>query len=353
VGNCWILWEAKTSPGSLGGAAASLLGIRSSGDYYVGLLTSNTLFDNIIDRFDLRKIYGKNYYEDARKALTKNAKITSSRKEGFIIIQVTDRIAKRAADLANAFGDELDKLLKTLAANEAKDRLAFLEKERVQASLNLSKAEEVLRTFAEQSGVVQLDTQTKGMLQYIGTLRAEVDAKEVQAQVLRQQATPFNYDVIRVEEEIKSLKEKQLAAESHLDQNCVGDVCLPTSKTPALALEYIRLYREAKFQEGLYQIFSKMVEIARLDLGKNVSLVQVLDRATPPERRFNSRLTSAMGVGFLGFLMAICLAFVREYWLNRPWTEDDTARLDHLHSALQQWRRDVQEVTGRFQRKKQ
>jgi len=38
-------------------------------------------------------------------------------------------------------------------------------------------------------------------------LRAEVDAKEVQIQVLREQAHPVNYDVIRLETEVKGLKE--------------------------------------------------------------------------------------------------------------------------------------------------
>jgi len=112
----------------------------------------------------------------------------------------------------------------------------------------------------------------------------------VQIQVLRQQATPSNYDVIRLETELKGLKDKLRTSEAQWDQVCAGDVCLPSSKVPALGLEYIRLYREAKFQEGLYQLFTKMAEIARLDMVKDVTVIQVLDRAKPPERRSNKRV---------------------------------------------------------------
>ena len=125
------------------------------------------------------------------------------------------------------------------------------------------------------------------MLQYIAQLRAEIDAKEVQVQVMRQQATPYNYDVVRLETQVKGLKDKLQAAEKQWDQSCIGDVCLTTSKMPMLGLEYIRLYREVKYQETLNQLYTKMVEIARLDLVRDMAVVQVVDQALPPDKRSN------------------------------------------------------------------
>ena len=186
-----------------------------------------------------------------------------------IAIEVTDKDPKRAAEMANAFAEELDKLLQGLAVQEAKSRLAFLEKERLQTNQNLTKAENALRTFSEQNSVIQIDTQTRGVLEYIARLRAEIDAKEVRVQVMRQQATPYNYDVVRLETEIKGLRDKLASAEKQYDQACAGDVCLTTAKVPALGLEYMRLYREVKFQDALYQLYTKMVELARLDMVKD------------------------------------------------------------------------------------
>ena len=82
--------------------------------------------------------------------------------------------------------------------------MAFMEKEREQSNQNLAKAENALRTFSEEHGVIQIDTQVRGVLEYVARLRAMIDAKEVQVKVMRQQATAYNYDVVRLETEIKA-----------------------------------------------------------------------------------------------------------------------------------------------------
>jgi hypothetical protein len=172
------------------------------------MLSCDSLLDRIIARFNLMKLYKVKYPEDARKTLSKRAKISANSKNAIISVEVTDNDATRAAEISNAFIEELDKLLQRLAHQEARERMAFLEKERVLATLNLTKAEETLRTFSEKNSVLHIDAQTRGVIEYIARLRGEIDAKEVQIQVLRQQATSFNYDVVRLETESKGLKEK-------------------------------------------------------------------------------------------------------------------------------------------------
>lgn len=325
------------TPGKVGSGSAlsnvssGLLGLKSPNALYVGMLNSDTVLDNIIARFDLRKIFKTRYIEDARRSLLGIAKI-SDRKEGLISIEVTDKDPKRAAAIANAFGEELDRLLRQLTAQEARSRLAFLEKERVQASENLTKAEETLRSFSEKSGVIQMDAQAKGALEYIARLRAEIDAKEVQIKVLRQRATSANYDVIRLETELKGLREKLQSAEISWDQTCLGDVCLATSKVPALGLEYIRIYREAKFHEALFQLYGKLGELARLDEVRDVVVVQMVDRATPPEKRSNRRFFPAVTVGICTFFLMIFVAFGKEHLLQLKEQEDTVQRLEVLGS---------------------
>jgi uncharacterized protein involved in exopolysaccharide biosynthesis len=182
--------------GALGGMAASLLGLKNPNEIYVGILMGNTVFDRIIARFNLRELWRKKYIEDVRKKLSTRANVVAG-EDGLIVIEVTDEDPKRAATMANAFAEELEKLLQEIARRDAKNQFAFLEQERNQALANLTKAEEQLRGFSEKTGVIQLDAQTRGMITYIATLRAEIDAKEVQIQVLRKQATPYNFDVVR------------------------------------------------------------------------------------------------------------------------------------------------------------
>jgi len=327
---------APAPGGGAAGLAAGLLGLKSPSELYAGMLTGNTIFDRIIERFDLRRRYKEKYIEPARKALGQKTSITAQ-KDGMIAIEVTDKDPKRAAEMANAFAEELDKLMQGLAVQEAKNRLVFMEKERLQTSQNLSKAENALRSFSEQKGVIQIDTQTRGVLQYIAQLRAEIDAKEVRSQVMLQQATPFNYDVVRLETEIKGLREKLASAEKQYDQASSGDVYLTSAKVPTLALEYMRLYRELKFQDALYQLYTKMMELARLDMMKDFSVVQIVDKATPPEKNINKRLLKTMLSGIVTAFIMIFLSFIIEHWRNASQSSAEAEKQQELMKYLRPW----------------
>ena len=327
---------APAAGGGVTGMAAGLLGLKSPGELYAGILTGNTIYDRIIERFNLRQLYKEKYIESARRALSKKANISAQR-DGLIAIEVSDQDPKRAAAMANAFAEELNKLLQGLAAQEANGRLTFLERERLQTSQNLTKAENTLRIFSEQNSVIQIDTQTRGALEYIAQLRAEIDAKEVRIQVMRQQATPYNYDVVRSETEVKGLRDKLASAEKQYDQACAGDVCLTTAKVPALGMEYMRLYREVKFQDALYQLYTKMMELARLDVVRDFSLVQVVDQAQPPEKKSNKRLLPALLAGLATGFVMIFVSFGCEFWQNAKAQEENSQRLSLLGGYLKQW----------------
>jgi tyrosine-protein kinase Etk/Wzc len=331
--------------GGAAGMAASMLGLKTPADLYVGMLTGDTIYDHIIKRFKLREYYSsslipvkKTYIEDIRKKLSKRADITAG-KDGLIYIEVTDEDPKLAAEIANAFAAELDDLLQELSRKDANNYLSFLEKERDQVSKSLAKAEETLRGFSEQTSVLQIDAQTRGILEYIANLRASVDAKEVQIKVLRQQATPFNYDVLRLETELKGLKEKLHESEIQVNQNCKGEVCLPTSKLPSLGLEYLRLVREAKFQEVIYQMYSKLVELARMDAIRSVPMIQVVDQAIPAEKRSNKRLLPAMLAGFCAGFFMVFWAFVSEWKQQYEANEGQIQRLALLDEYMRPYKR--------------
>jgi tyrosine-protein kinase Etk/Wzc len=318
------------------GLAANLLGLRSPSDMYVAIMKSEPVLDRIISRFQLMKLYGTRFLEDAQKALSNNTRVMADKTNYIITIEVTCTTPTLAAEIANAFIEELDKLLQGLALQEATGRLAFVEKERLQASQNLVKAEDALRLFSEKNSVLQIDTQTRGTIEYIARLRAEIDAKEVQIQVLRYQATPRNSEMIRMETEIKGLKEKLHSAESQLD-NITSDVCLPTSKAPGLGLEYLRLLRESKFQESLYQLFTRLAEVARVDMVRDVAVVQVLTPARPPEKKSNNRLRPALMAGVITFFLMSLVAFGQEHMLRMKDREDNDRLLSILKIYSQPW----------------
>ena len=92
--------------GSLASAAGKDLGIKNPNDMYVGMLKSRPVADAIIRRFDLQKLYSQRDMTDTRKKLADHTEIVSE-KEGFISIAVEDKQKKRAAEMANAYIEEL------------------------------------------------------------------------------------------------------------------------------------------------------------------------------------------------------------------------------------------------------
>jgi hypothetical protein len=143
--------------------------------------------------------------------------------------------------------------------------------------------------------------------------------------------------MVKLETEVQGLKNKLKMAEKQYDPTCVDDVCLTTDKVPALGLEYLRLYREVKFQNALHQLYSKVVELARMDMVKDFSVVQVVDQALPPEERSNRRFLPALLTGFVtGFIM-IFFAFILEFWQKAEGNEENSRRLKALRDNLQQW----------------
>src|SRR5438552_9043121 len=191
--------------GGIAGAAGGALGIRNPNDLYVGMLKSRTVADNLISRFELGKVYDESYLSNVRKRLERGTTITAGR-DGIITVEVDDKDPKRAADLANAYVDELMKLTKVLAVTEASQRRLFFERQLVQAKDNLTAAEVAARQGLQKGGLAQVDAQGRSMIAVTARLRAEISAKEVQLGAMRTFAAEGNPELQRTQQELEALR---------------------------------------------------------------------------------------------------------------------------------------------------
>lgn len=287
--------------------------IEDQNELYIGLLKSRTVLDRIIDRFDLMKLYNRKVREDVRKALVGALKASADKKSGIITIAVEDKDPKMAADLANAFVEELRTLTKELALTEASQRRLFYEEQLAAVKESLVKAEEAMRGFQEKTGALQMDTQARAVIESISNLRAQIAAKEVELKVMRTYSTPYNPDLQKAEEALRGLKAELRKLEAKgASQN--PDPLMPTGRIPAVGTEYIRKLRELKFNETLYELLLKQYESARLDEAKDAPLIQVIDRAIPPEKKAKPKRMQMVTIATLtAFFFSILLAFLIEY----------------------------------------
>jgi len=269
--------------GGLMALAGGVPGVKSQGELYVEIAKSRTVLDRIVDRFDLMKLYKARYRQDARRNLLGAVKARDDRKSGIIFLTVEDTDPKRAADIANAFVEEMKSLAGGLAISEAGQRRMFFEEQIRHAKGSLTRAEEEIKSFQQRTGLFQVDAQARAIIEGIARLRAVIAAKEVEAKVLRSFATAQNPDLNRVEEEIRALRSELQKTET--TKGAGFDPIMSSGRVPEMGTEYLRKVRQLKYNETLFELLSKQYELAKLDEARDAVVIQVIDRAVPPERK--------------------------------------------------------------------
>lgn len=231
--------------GGLAGIAGGAMGIKAPGDLYVGMLKSRTVADALIRRFKLQ-------------GLLEGATVITTGKDGFITIEYSDKDPKLAAAIANAYVEELDGLVRAIAAKEALGRKAFYEKQLKEVRAGLDRAELEMKGFQEQNRVFRL-----GGASSLG--------------------------------------------------GGGGMVLGATGEIPKAELEFVRIARDVKYHEMLLGAMAQQVSAATIDAAKDSTGIQVLDKALPPERESKPKRALIVLLATLAALfIGVIWAFIRE-----------------------------------------
>ncbi len=316
--------------GGFAGAAGGALGIRNPNDLYVGMLKSRTVADNIIARFDLNKIYEEGLQSSARNMLQRNTTISAGR-DGIISIEVDDKDPKRAADLANAYVDELTKLTKVLAVTEASQRRLFFERQLVQAKDNLTAAEVAARQGLQKGGLAQVDAQGRSIIEVTARLRAQISAKEVQLGAMRTFAAEGNPELQRTQDELQALKRELGRIEGSLPVAVAGK----GGEAGHTGLDNLGRLRDVKYYEFLYELLAKQYELAKIDEAKDATIIQIMDKAIEPDRKSKPRRTLIVLIStFVALLVSILWVFAREATVKAKADPEHGSRIETLRSHL-------------------
>jgi uncharacterized protein involved in exopolysaccharide biosynthesis len=328
---------AAKAGGGLGAVAGDLLGLKSSGALFIGVLRSQTSQDRLIQQFDLRKVYGKRLVVDARTKLDENTSISEDRKSGIITISVTDQSPQRAAALASAYVDQLNSLASELSTSSAHRERVFLEERLKVAKVDLDAAVNELAQFSSKNNTLDIQQEGKAMLDAAGTIAGEMIAAQSQLAGLRQIYTNNNSRVRSMEARVASLRKQleklggmeakgaNVAATSSVQSADPAPaqssgLPYPTIRSlPLLGAKYADYYRRAKIQETVFELLTEQYELAKVQEAKETPSVKVLDPARIPEKKsFPPRLV----IMFLGTFLATALSVV---WVlgSARWEEAD------------------------------
>jgi uncharacterized protein involved in exopolysaccharide biosynthesis len=255
--------------GSLAGLAGAAAGIKSPADQFVSMLRSRTIFDEVIERFKLRELYGTRYIEETRKELDNRISITAGVKDGVISVEVEDIDPKRAADMANTFVELLGSMVRQLPLTEAAQRRTYFEKKLAETRANLDAAQLSLRSSNVDRGV--LKAEPRAAIEEVARLKAAVTATEVRVASMRGFLTESNPDMRQAAQELAALRGQLAMAEKG------------NSTTDAAGSDYLSKYRDVKYHELLFELMARQYELAKLDETRDGPVVQVVDKAVPAE----------------------------------------------------------------------
>jgi uncharacterized protein involved in exopolysaccharide biosynthesis len=313
------------SLGSLGGLAGAVGGIKNPADQYLAYMKSVTLQDSLIERFKLLERYEAKTKTEARLELRENVRAASG-KDGLISVEVDDRDPKFAAELANAHVEELGKLLGKLATTEAQQRRLFFEKQLNQSKDKLIQAEIALKATGVSSSV--LKSNPASAVVAVAGLQAAVTAQEVKLCAMRGYLAETAPDFKQAMNELANLTAQLVKQEK--DTPSIGGKA-------ATEGDYITKYREFKYHETLFELFSKQFELAKVDEAREGAVIQVLDAAQAPERKAKPKkamiaIIATLASGFTLLLFVI----VRQALKNAGQDSESAQKMAQLKNS---WRR--------------
>ena len=267
-----------------------LLSKKTPGQTAIGVLGSSTSLDDIINRFDLRRVYHSPNYVDTRKRLISQTTFIEDKYSGIISISVTDSDRYRAQQLAEAYVDELNKLTNSLSTSSARRERIFLEQRLKSVKSDLDASSLALSQFSSHNATLDIQRQGEATVEAVGKLQGELIAAQSELSALKAIYADDNVRVRQargqVDELQSQLRKMSGAGEDVNAADLKADGLMPSlRKLPLLGVEYNDLYRQQVMQETLYASLSKEYELARVEEAKEVSQIMVLDHANLPERK--------------------------------------------------------------------
>lgn len=345
-------------------AGLGVAGLSQASYQIVAILNSRTVMEAIANKFNLIERYGADDMEQTIKALRENVTVTIN-EDLTIVLTVSaatsylaseekeDEARKTARDMANAFIQEMDIINKRLKTEEARNQRTFIERRYEENLTDLRNAENELKAFQEEHGVIALPEQTQATIQAAANLQAEITAKEVEVAVMERFVGGTHNTLERSKSQLSALKSKFKEMRNGHSKGSNGsngkseiELFLPLNQAPELGLQYVRLFREVTLQQKLLEFILPQYEQAKIQESRDIPTVQVLDPAvlpilrTSPKRGLICIAAGLVSIG-LSFLFVLMIEFVGRLKQN------DQVQYDKLISAGTAVRQDVRKFLRR------
>jgi uncharacterized protein involved in exopolysaccharide biosynthesis len=319
------LATGRNNSGGLGSLAGEMLGAKNSGALFVGILSTRTVQDRLIQQFDLSRVYSDSKLEDVRIDLARHTSVSEDRKSGIISISVTDHDPKRAAAMSTAYVQELDRLVAQVSTSSARRERIFLEERLRAVKQELNTAAGKFSEFASKNIAIDIPAQGKAMVEAAARLQGELIFVQSELRGLEAIYTDQNVRVRALRARVKELSSQleKLGGDTSMSTEALAkDSSMYPSirKLPLLGVTYADLYQQTKIQATVFELLTQQYELAKVQEAKEIPSVKVLDAAVVPTKKSFPPRFLLSAAGTIVALICGCL------WLfaNRRWNSMDS-----------------------------
>ena len=296
--------------------ASALIGGGDDYTRFRAILTSRTVQERIVRRFDLIDVYDLAEKPDplgaAIRELQSHTTFEVSLEYNYLAVHVLDTSPRRAAQIADRFVEELNSENVRLMSGSAAENRQFLETRLDEAQVALDAAQGEMQGFMERNQIVGIEEQASALVQALGTAQAQVAEAEIRFQAIQSEFGPEA-------PEHRAAEAALATARAQMTRLTSGDEALmPVSmeRLPAVGRQYARIQQEVLTQGKIIEAIRPLFEQARLTERRDANAVQIIDPATVPvEKAAPGRtvivVVSALTAFVLAAFFALALALVR------------------------------------------
>ena len=321
------LLSALTGAGQVA-SMGGLISTKTPGAVFIGILNSRTAQDDIINRFDLLRFYHCKFHTDCRRMLAAQTAIKEEPSDGIISITVTDTDRNRARDLAEAYVEELDKLVNSLSTSSARCEREFLEQRLKSIKTDLDANSRELSQFSSHNATLNPQSQGQSLIESVARLQSELVTAQTELSGLKAQYTDDNVRVrearARVDELQNQLRKMDSTGGDVDGANLKPGQDYPSLRElPILGVTYSDLSRQLMMQESIYETLTKQYELAKVEEAKEIPPVKILDEPEVAERK------SSPHRAIIVILATVLFAFIGITWIFAGKLWENTSRIQH------------------------
>ncbi|MBB5201802.1 tyrosine-protein kinase Etk/Wzc [Glaciimonas immobilis] len=223
------------------------------------------------------------------------------KQSGIISVSLKGTDPKLTSSILNEIGREYVRQNVERKSAEAEKSLTFLDKQLPDLKRQLEQSEIKFNQFRNSSGTIDLDEESKMLLQQSVTAQTKMIELKQKREELLIRFTRDHPAVVGIDSQMKEINGEMQA------------ITVKIKKLPLVQQDVLRLTRDVKVNTDLYTALLNSAQQLQLVKAGKVGNVRLVDAAMVPEQPIKPNRPSVIGVAVLiGLFFGVISAFIRK-----------------------------------------